>query len=135
MKKSINDILIEIAFEYAKKFGYSLTKEEIYNPETDPHFLSRAKNKHLKTVRFEGQSDQENEKYPPYIEVRQRFGDPRLDMYWPKEGNKGRLAFVGVEFKEDGTFGEAQVFYPEGIGKLPEIVSLVRGRWEKEGGL
>lgn len=135
MKKSINDILIEIAFEYAKKFGYSLTKEEIYNPETDYHPVSRATNKHLKTVQFEGQSDREDGKYPPSIVVRQRFGDPRLDMYWPKEGNRGCLAFVGVEFKEDGTFGEAQVFYPEGIDKLPEIVSLVRGRWEKEGGL
>lgn len=126
-----NDLLCTIAFEYAEKFGYKLVKDSIWNKEAECHPLSIATNAPLRNVEFDGESDEPDGKYPPCINVRQRFGSPRLDMYWPKEGNRGRLAFVGIEFKKDGTFSEAQVFYEPGVELFPKLLSEIKKRWEE----
>jgi hypothetical protein len=127
-----NELLCKMAFEYAEKFGYTLKKDSVWDRDTETHPISFMANAPLRELCFEGVSDNEDGKYPPHIEVRQRFGSLRLDMYYPKEGNKGRLAFVGVEFNPDGTFSEAQVFYEPGVKLFPELLAKIQKRWEEE---
>lgn len=125
-----NALLCTIATEYATKFGYTLEKDSIWNKNTEYHPLALAANEPLREIQFYGASGSEDGKYRPYINVRQRFGSPRIDMYYPKDGNKGMLAFVGIEFTPDGVFSEAQVFYEPGVKLFPELLSEIKQRWE-----
>lgn len=129
--KRFNDLLCTIATEYAEKFGYTKVKDSIWDRESDPHPFSQLANAPLRELRFDGESEREDGKYVPHIKVRQRFGSPRLDMYYPKEGNKGKSAFVGLEFNTDGSFSEAQVFYSPGVELFPKLLAEVQKRWEE----
>lgn len=123
-----NELLCIIATEYAQKFGYSLKVDRLWNKATEQHPLAIAANDPLRHVEFVGMSD--NTERHPHICTRQRFGNLRLDMYYPKEGNKGRLAFVGVEFTPNGEFAEAQVFYEPGVKLLSELLLEIQQRWK-----
>jgi hypothetical protein len=126
-----NELLCVIAAEYAEKFGYTLKKDSVWNKETESHPISAITNTPLREMEFEGVSDNADGKYPPYLHIGQRFGNLRINMYYPKDGNKGRLAFVGLEFHPDGTFAEAQVFYEPGVKLFPELLAEVQKRWEE----
>lgn len=118
----VAEALCAIAKEWAKKLGYSLIREGIANPKKEAHHpLNRALNKKVPELRY-NQKENITTDHPASIEVRQRFGTPRLDIY-----GINREWFVGIEVR-DGQCNEAQVFYPKGFDMLPVIKKQIENR-------
>ena len=124
-----NELLCVIATEYAERFAYSLKVDRLWDRELENHPVAAVRNTPLRQMKFEGVADPSEGVHPPFIQTRQRFGNLRLDIYYPKEENRGLLAFVGVEFKPNGEFVEAQVFHTPGVNLLSEILLEIQERW------
>lgn len=116
-------VLNEIAPKWAKKFGYKLEEDKEYDPDSDFHPLSRALNISQRQLKFKGVES------GSYINTRQRFGNPRLDISSP-----GQEWFVGLEYKTDGTFSECQIFHPKGVEMMPIIKKEVDDMWRSLNG-
>ena len=125
-----NELLCVIATEYAERFAYSLKVDRLWDRELENHPVAVVRNEPLRQMRFEGVADPSDGVFPPFIQTRQRFGNLMLDIYYPKEENRGVLAFVAVEFRPNGEFVEAQVFHTPGVNLLSELLMEIQGRWE-----
>lgn len=94
-EKHLLKCLKVVAAKYAAKYGYELFNEN----ETAMLFVDRSER---------------------MIEIRERFGNRRLDIYGPN-----RSWFVSVEYTSYQTYKESQVFGEKGIWKLIEIKKAV----------
>lgn len=117
-KKLFMSVLNEIAARYAKDFKYTLESEKEFDKNEVNHPLNICNNDPIVQVRYKGEGN------GSYIKTRQRFGSPRIDISSPNQ-----KWFVGLEFEEDGSFSECQIFNPIGIKMMPMIKAEIDGLW------
>ena len=124
--KIVNQALLRVAEEIARKFGYIETDHRTENLTLDKfwgtsfcaakRFLKTREVPTFESVRYSYpifEDDLDESKPRPKIELRVRFDNPRIDIRFPDGG------FVGVEYKQDThEFSEAQVFGDSGYWKL-----------------
>lgn len=124
MKKEIMKVLNQYAQEKAKQFWYELEKKEIYNPLQDPHPIQRWENQEMEQVRYVQPGEEKEGKWR--IETRQRWGAPRIDIYW-----KNKEWFCSFEFDENSNFSSSQIFYKEWVNNYMELYGELQRRIQK----
>lgn len=124
-----NELLCQIASEYAAKFGFSLKYDRIWKEQNGRVLLYEMGNKPLREIKYE-KIITEGEKSAPSTEVRQRFGNLRISIYYPKENPNDKEVFVSLEFNSNGKFSEAQIFSEEGMRHAPGLLDEIEERWK-----
>lgn len=133
--KIVNQTLLKVAEEIARKYGYIETDHRVENLlEHDfwgtrfaaaKYFLKFHEIPKFESVRYSYpifEDDLEEKQARPKIELRVRFANPRIDISFPDGG------YIGLEY-EPATmnFAEAQIFGDNGYKKF----ASVKGRIEK----
>ena len=135
--KIVNQALLKTAEEVARHFGYievdhftqNLMKSDFWG--TSFYAVKRWQESGYKEIPtfevvkyimpiFEDELDENKSR--PRIELRVRFNNPRIGIYFPDGG------YVGLEYSPEGEFKEAQIFDEKGYGYLPVIKEKV-DRW------
>jgi hypothetical protein len=132
--KIVNQALLKVAEEVARRFGYievehytqNLMKSDFWGTSfyaTKQYVESEYKEiptfevvKYILPV-FEDEKDENKSR--PRIELRVRFRNPRIGIYFPEGG------YVGLEYSPEGEFKEAQIFDERGYDYLPVIKEKV----------
>lgn len=132
--KIVNQALLRTAEELANHFGYievehytqNLVKSDFWGTSyyaTKSWLESGCKEyptfevvKYILPV-FEDELDENRSR--PRIELRVRFRNPRIGIYFPEGG------YVGLEYSPEGEFKEAQIFDERGYDYLPVIKEKV----------
>ncbi|MEC7753844.1 MAG: hypothetical protein VYB44_07425 [Bacteroidota bacterium] len=111
-------MLNEIAQRWAEKFGYQNKEDIEYNPSSDFHPISQVTNQPMKHVNYKGETR------GSYINTRQRFGNPTIDISAPSQE-----WFVGLEFNK-GKIKQCQIFYEKGFEMMPIIKQEIEDQWQ-----
>ncbi len=117
-------LLNQVAKEWADKFGYHPVSEIDKISESHPLNIhlndkSLACDRH-RQIGIEKKSD------AGYIEVRQRFGSPRIGIYAPN-----REWFVALEYRKDGEIAESQIFKEKGFDMVNVIREEIQKKWDE----
>ena len=126
--KIVNQALVNVAEELARKFGYIEVEHKVADLMKDSFwgtayyaakmYLETKEEQTFEVVKyvkpiFEDELDPDKSR--PKIETWVRFCNPRLSVYLPDGG------MVSLEYKEDGTFAECQIFDGSGFEAAPSI--------------
>lgn len=95
-----------MALKYSKELNY-VCREEI-----EPTGWYERSNKKDKNIKFYNKINENS----GYILIRNRFGNPRIDIYGPEKD-----WLVCIEVSPDGDFKESQVFNVRGIEMFKKI--------------
>lgn len=130
--KIVNQALLQVAEELARKYGYIETEHEVKDLMKDDfwgtsycaakRYLETKEEQTFEVVKYVKpifEDDIDPDKSRPRIELRVRFNNPRIGIYLPEGG------YVGLEYKPDGTFAEAQIFDDNGYYAIPVIKEMI----------
>lgn len=137
LRTELSHVLCEVADIYGKQLGYIYNGEyHVYEDRRNPFWGSMLYEKSGYCITHEWskpvfEEDKKDEQRSMYIGVYNRFGNPRLTIYFPKVD--GRTQMICAEINSDMQISDMQVFGEESVLDLANVVSLIKQKLVEHG--
>lgn len=127
-KEDIEKILKQMAIELAKEFNYKKGHEDKRKSKNKigMHWFSSDTDETYYYVQYGTTNKTNNKRNGGSVELRSRFGHPRLDVYLPNKKGFASLEFSDYdnetkEYTGIWHYSESQIFYEQGIELFNKI--------------
>lgn len=127
-KADIEKVLKQMALEYANEFKYHKAHEEKRKSKNKigMHFFASDTNEDYYFVQYGTTNKTNYKRNGGHVELRYRFGNPRLDVYLPNKQGFASIEFSKYNMKtnkddEKWHYSESQIFNEYGIELFNEM--------------